>query len=174
MLADMSTQAGRIDAARRLKGWSKAELGRRLGISQQAVSKMTLGLFPGNSQLKKLAEIFELPESWFTSGQPPQQWEEYLLQHASERTGKRRGAEKDIINEVESRDILRSAREHDRHVTELLARLRASDDRCHRLEAELAQERARTVALQAERDRHGRDQSAVVARRRAPRSGKRP
>lgn len=47
-------------------GWSQAELGRRVGISQQSIQKWVHGITsPTSSNLDKLSEITGHPPYWF-------------------------------------------------------------------------------------------------------------
>ncbi|EFQ8336583.1 helix-turn-helix transcriptional regulator [Salmonella enterica] len=55
-----------INELLRIKGWSKAELARKLGVSAQSVQYWTSGeTFPRGKRLARLSEISGLPQSWF-------------------------------------------------------------------------------------------------------------
>ena len=54
-----------------LKGWSQAELARKLGVSAQSVQYWTTGkTFPRGQRLAKLAELSGYPQSWFLGEDP--------------------------------------------------------------------------------------------------------
>ncbi|MDH0315288.1 helix-turn-helix domain-containing protein [Klebsiella pasteurii] len=55
-----------INELLRIKGWSKAELARKLGVSAQSVQYWTSGeTFPRGGRLARLSEISGFPQSWF-------------------------------------------------------------------------------------------------------------
>lgn len=48
------------------KGWSQAELARRIGIAQQSVQRWVCGISsPTAANLDKLSEVTGLPQYWF-------------------------------------------------------------------------------------------------------------
>ena len=60
------TTANRIQELLKIKGWSKAELSRLLGVSAQTVVYWTKGdTIPRGKRLAQLSEISGYPQSWF-------------------------------------------------------------------------------------------------------------
>lgn len=55
-----------INELLKMKGWTQAELARRLGVSAQSVQYWTTGkTFPRGKRLARLSDISGLPQSWF-------------------------------------------------------------------------------------------------------------
>ncbi len=66
-----------IARARKEKGWTQAELGERLGVSNQAVSKWEAGVTsPDISLLPLIADAFECSIDDLFSYMPKSKWEE--------------------------------------------------------------------------------------------------
>jgi transcriptional regulator with XRE-family HTH domain len=68
------TPASRIRLSLRRLGWSKARLGRELGISQPTASHLANGIYPGFCHFPKIARLLDVPEDWLRTGYPEPPW----------------------------------------------------------------------------------------------------
>ncbi len=65
-MKNLKSTENRITKLLQEKGWSQAELARKLGVSAQSVQYWTTGkTFPRGNRLAQLSEISGYPQSWF-------------------------------------------------------------------------------------------------------------
>lgn len=64
----MSTLAERVAGRRRALGLSQAELGRRIGVSQQAVADIEAGRIDQPRKLVQIARVLDVDPGWLSDG----------------------------------------------------------------------------------------------------------
>lgn len=71
VMKNVKNTENRIAAMLKAKGWTQAQLARKLGVSAQSVQYWTTGkTFPRNDKLAQLSEISGYPQSWFLGEDP--------------------------------------------------------------------------------------------------------
>lgn len=68
------TKGDRLELAMKRKGWNRVELGRRIGVSQQAVSQLIGGKFPSVRLTQLASDELGVPIEWLTVGDNPPAW----------------------------------------------------------------------------------------------------
>jgi len=63
----ISKIASKIRQLRKTRGWTQAELARRIGVTTDTTSQYEKNGFPRFQNLKKLAQVFEVPIEFFYS-----------------------------------------------------------------------------------------------------------
>ncbi|HDV1396959.1 TPA: helix-turn-helix transcriptional regulator, partial [Escherichia coli] len=70
-MKNVKNTENRIAAMLKAKGWTQAQLARKLGVSAQSVQYWTTGkTFPRSDKLAQLSEISGYPQSWFLGEDP--------------------------------------------------------------------------------------------------------
>jgi transcriptional regulator with XRE-family HTH domain len=68
------TKGDRLELAMRRKGLNRVELGRRIGVSQQAISQLIGGKFPSIRLTQRAAAELDVSIEWLTVGDNPPSW----------------------------------------------------------------------------------------------------